>query len=161
MPESVQSCIELSIHLSVKRTSRELPTKNSSREKKYREMYGKFKTRLDAFWHSYIPPNQCQSGHAAGHTSFERRIVILVLLKIKILMKKRWKVRKTSRLAIFILEDALSVWTNLGKYLLFVWLFVSKDGHKKHNNGRFYTRGRIIHLDEFGQTFVVRLVIRL
>ena len=33
MPESVQSCIELSIHLSVKRTSRELPTKNSSREK--------------------------------------------------------------------------------------------------------------------------------
>ena len=22
----------------------------------YRQMYGKFKTRLDAFWHSYIPP---------------------------------------------------------------------------------------------------------
>ena len=28
-------------------------------------------------------------------------------------------------LAVFILEDALSVWTNLGKHLLFVWLFVS------------------------------------
>ena len=27
--------------------------------------------------------------------------------------------------------------------------------------GRFYTRGRLIRLDEFGQTFVVRLVIRL
>ena len=27
--------------------------------------------------------------------------------------------------------------------------------------GRFYTRGRIIRLDELGQTFVVRLVIRL
>ena len=27
------------------------------RGKKYRQMYGKFKTRLDAFWHSYIPPN--------------------------------------------------------------------------------------------------------
>ena len=29
------------------------------------------------------------------------------------------------RLAVFILEDALSVWTNLGKHLLFVWLYVS------------------------------------
>ena len=28
-------------------------------------------------------------------------------------------------MAVFILEDALSVWTNLGKHLLFVWLFVS------------------------------------
>ena len=27
--------------------------------------------------------------------------------------------------AVFILEDALSVWTNLGKHSLFVWLFVS------------------------------------
>ena len=27
-------------------------------------------------------------------------------------------------LAVFILEDALSVWMNLGKHLLFVWLFV-------------------------------------
>ena len=27
--------------------------------------------------------------------------------------------------------------------------------------GRFYTRGRIIRLDELGPTFVVRLVIRL
>ena len=56
MPESVQSSSELSIHLSLKRTSRELLLKNSSREKKYGEMYGKFKTRLGAFWHSYIPP---------------------------------------------------------------------------------------------------------
>ena len=29
------------------------------------------------------------------------------------------------------------------------------------NNGRFYTRGRIMLLDELGQTFVIRLVIRL
>ena len=28
-------------------------------------------------------------------------------------------------MAVFILVDALSVWTNLGKHLLFVWLFVS------------------------------------
>ena len=31
----------------------------------------------------------------------------------------------TKEMAVFILEDALSVWTNLGKHLLFVWLFVS------------------------------------
>ena len=42
-------------------------------------------------------------------------------------------------MAVFILEDALSVWTNLGKYLLFVWLFVSSI--------RTGTR-RIMHLDE-------------
>ena len=29
------------------------------------------------------------------------------------------------RIAVFILEDALSVWKNLGKHSLFVWLFVS------------------------------------
>ena len=23
----------------------------------YRQMYGKFKSQLDAFWHSYIPPS--------------------------------------------------------------------------------------------------------
>ena len=28
-------------------------------------------------------------------------------------------------MAVFMLEDALSVWTNLGKHSLFVWLFVS------------------------------------
>ena len=28
-------------------------------------------------------------------------------------------------------------------------------------NGRFYTRGRIMRLNELGQTFVIRLVIRL
>ena len=31
----------------------------------------------------------------------------------------------------------------------------------KMMNGRFYTRGRNIRLDELGQTFVVRLVMRL
>ena len=42
-------------------------------------------------------------------------------------------------MAVFLLEDALSVWTNLGKHLLFVWLFVSsiKTGIR-----------RIIHLDK-------------
>ena len=29
------------------------------------------------------------------------------------------------------------------------------------DNGRFYTRGRIMRLDELRQTFVIRLVIRL
>ena len=29
------------------------------------------------------------------------------------------------RMAVFILEDALSVWKNFGKHLLFAWLFVS------------------------------------
>ena len=31
----------------------------------------------------------------------------------------------------------------------------------KFEIGRFYTRGRIMRLDELGQTFVIRLVIRL
>ena len=45
----------------------------------------------------------------------------------------------TEKMAVFILEDALCVWTNLGKHSLFVWLFVSsvKTG-----------RRRIIRLDE-------------
>ena len=49
-------------------------------------------------------------------------------------------------MAVFILEDALSVWTNLGKHSLFVWLFVSsvKTGTR-----------RIIRLDELSS--VVRL----
>ena len=55
VPESVQSCFELSIHLSVKRTTHELLLK-IVRGIKYRETYGMFKTRLDVFWHSYIPP---------------------------------------------------------------------------------------------------------
>lgn len=42
-------------------------------------------------------------------------------------------------LAIFLLEDALSIWTNLGKHPLFVWLSVS--GVK--TGTRF-----VIHLDE-------------
>ena len=33
--------------------------------------------------------------------------------------------------------------------------------HRLEGMGRLYTRGRIICLDEVGQTFVVRLVIRL
>ena len=54
MPESVQSCFELSIHLSVF-FSRELFLVAVHGWFAYRQMYGKFKTRLDAFWHSYIP----------------------------------------------------------------------------------------------------------
>ena len=56
MPESVRSCFELSVHLSVNRNSRELLLKIVRGKKKYREIYEKFKTRLEAFWHSYIPP---------------------------------------------------------------------------------------------------------
>ena len=49
-------------------------------------------------------------------------------------------------MAVFTLEDALSVWTSLGKHLLFVWLCVSsiKKGTR-----------RIIHPDEV--PFVMRL----
>ena len=55
MLESVTLCFEFSIHLSVQQTSHKLLLK-IVRGKKYRQMYGKLKTRLDAFWHSYIPP---------------------------------------------------------------------------------------------------------
>ena len=51
MPESVQSCFELSIHLSVF-FSRELFLVAVHGWFACRQMYGKFKTRLDAFWHS-------------------------------------------------------------------------------------------------------------
>ena len=50
------------------------------------------------------------------------------------------------RMAVFILEDALSVWTNLGKHSLFVCLFLSSV--------KTSTR-RIIRLDEL--SFLVRL----
>ena len=59
MPESVQSCFELSMHFPVF-FSRELflvaVQGQFTAGPLYRQMYGKFKTRLDAFWHSYIPP---------------------------------------------------------------------------------------------------------
>ena len=55
MPESVQSCFELSIHFPVFSTH-ELFLVAVTAVLLYRQMYGKFKTRLDAFWHSYIPP---------------------------------------------------------------------------------------------------------
>ena len=50
------------------------------------------------------------------------------------------------KMVVFILEDALCVWTNLGKHSLFVWLFVSsvKTGTR-----------RIIRLDKLSS--VVRL----
>ena len=54
MPESVQSCFELSIHFPVF-FSRELFLVAVHGWSLYRQMYRKFKTRLDAFWHSYIP----------------------------------------------------------------------------------------------------------
>ena len=56
MPESVQSCFELSIHFLVF-FSRELFLEQFAADSLYRQMYGKFKTGLDAFWHSYIPLN--------------------------------------------------------------------------------------------------------
>ena len=49
-------------------------------------------------------------------------------------------------LTVFILEDALSVWTNLGKHSLFVWLFVFSV--------KTSTR-RIIRVEE--PSYVVRL----
>ena len=55
MPESVQSCFEFSIHFPVF-FSRELFLEAVYGGSLYRQMYGKFKTRLDAYWHSYIPP---------------------------------------------------------------------------------------------------------
>ena len=38
-------------------------------------------------------------------------------------------------LAVFVLEDALSVWMNLDKHLLFIWFFacsIKMPGHKTH-----------------------------
>ena len=55
MPESIQLCFELSIHFPVF-FSRELFLVAVTAVSLYRQMYGKFKTRLDTFWHSYIPP---------------------------------------------------------------------------------------------------------
>ena len=57
VPESVQSCFELSIHFrdSFVFFSRELFLVAVHGWFAYRQMYGKFKTRLDAYWHSYIP----------------------------------------------------------------------------------------------------------
>ena len=39
--------------------------------------------------------------------------------------KHIWIDENVEIMAVFILEDSLSVWTNLGKHLLLVWLFVS------------------------------------
>ena len=53
-----------------------------------------------------------------------------------------WNAKKLihiNLLAVFILEDALSVWTNLGKHSLFVWLLVCSVKTDKR---------RIIRLDE-------------
>ena len=55
MPESVQSCFELSMHFPVF-FFRELFLEQFTAGSQYRQTYGKFETRLDAFWHSYIPP---------------------------------------------------------------------------------------------------------
>ena len=55
MPESVQSCFELSIHFPVFFFPRAI-FRAVHGWFANRQMYGKFKTRLDAFWHSYIRP---------------------------------------------------------------------------------------------------------
>ena len=34
---------------------------------------------------------------------------------------------------------------------------ISASNRHKNKNGRFYTRGRIIRLDELGQTFLIRV----
>ena len=55
MPESVQPCFKFSIHFPVF-FPRELFLEAVYGGSLYRQMYEKFKTRLDAYWHSYIPP---------------------------------------------------------------------------------------------------------
>ena len=55
-------------------------------------------------------------------------------------------IRSSATLAIFIVEDAISVWMNLGKHLLFVWLYISSI--------KMGTR-RTIRLDEVSS--IVRL----
>ena len=52
-------------------------------------------------------------------------------------------------MAVFILEDALSGWTNLGKHLLFVWLFVFSLSIKTGTR-------RIIRLDELELLSIAR-----
>ena len=60
-------------------------------------------------------PTPYPLGHRGDDEERWQRAVLIfeILTKISITM------------AVFILDDALSVWTNLGKHLLFVWLFVS------------------------------------
>ena len=55
MPVSVQSCFEFSIHFPVF-FSRELFLEAVYGGSLYRQMYEKFKTRLDTFWQNAIPP---------------------------------------------------------------------------------------------------------
>ena len=53
---------------------------------------------------------------------------MLIVMSVKpTLTEELLKVNSALKLilAVFILEDALCVWTNLGKHSLFVWLFVS------------------------------------
>ena len=58
-------------------------------------------------------------------------------------------------MAVFYAKDALSVWTNLGKHLLFSWLYVSS----------IKTGIRIMRLDELSSKYVLndapRKVVRL
>ena len=73
-----------------------------------------------------------------------------ILLSYRISIKKvnhqiSWLIFFNSLYTVTFKEE-LQSYDNL--FMYFTWLLI---------NGRFYTRGRIIRLDELGQTFVIRL----
>ena len=51
---------------------------------------------------------------------------------------------KLGKMAVFTLEDALSIWTNLEKDLLFVWLFVCNIKAGTRRIMRLYERSSIV-----------------
>ena len=65
-------------------------------------------------------------------------------------------------MAVFYAKDALSVWTNLGKHLLFSWLYVSsiKDGHTYYASGQTLFEIRLERRTTKGSSFgrIMRLV---
>ena len=51
------------------------------------------------------------------------------------------------KMDVFVLEDALSIWTNLGKHLLFVWLFVCNIKTGTRGTMRLYERSSVVRPD--------------
>ena len=64
-------------------------------------------------------------------------------------------------MAVFILEDALSVWTNLGKYLLFVCLFVSSKKTGTRRIMRLDELSSVVRLEHTTENSSFRRIIRL
>ena len=74
MPESVQSCFELSIHFPVFFSPRAM-FRAVHGWFANRQMHGKFKPRLDAFWHSVLQNKTLVSdGRSVEFTKIKGRV---------------------------------------------------------------------------------------